>query len=53
MRFSHEKNQFSKRRYLQRSYRNRVKRKKKEEKKGGGGGKERKKEKKREEKSLN
>lgn len=36
MRFSHEKNQFSKRRYLQRSYRNRVKRKKKEEKKGGG-----------------
>lgn len=54
MRFSHEKNQFSKRRYLHNDHiAIELKEKKGREKRGGGGGKERKKEKKREEKSLN
>lgn len=54
MRFSHEKNQFSKRRYLHNDHiAIELKEKKRKRKKGGGGGKERKKEKKREEKSLN
>ena len=54
MRFSHEKNQFSKRRYLHNDHiAIELKEKKRKRKKGGGGGKKRKKEKKRGEKSLN
>ena len=54
MRFSHEKNQFSKRRYLHNDHiAIELKEKKGREKRGGEGEKERKKEKKREEKSLN